>query len=100
MRYIIPAIIALTAPAMAQQPVQNPPSGECVKGSKSCVIVTMTPEEIQTLTGPNGVFATAEWGNRVSMAPLVEAWKQKIASSPAGKVPEEPKPDAKKEQKK
>jgi len=78
--------------ADAQQAVVLPPpaSGTCPQGVKECKIVSMTPEEVQSLIAPQGIFSQAEWASRSSMGPLVEAWKQKIQQAPAGKMYEEP----------
>lgn len=65
---------------------------ECPPGAKSCRVVVITPEEAETLTGPNGIFPIAVWANRAGMTDLTEAWKKKIADSPAGEVKPIPLP--------
>lgn len=86
----IAALAGMTAAASAQP---SPPVGQCPATAKSCIVVTMTPEEVNTLVGQNGIFDLAMWANRAGMESLVTAWKQKLQSSPAGKLPEPPKPE-------
>ena len=62
-------VMALAFNAVAQ---------ECPQGVPSCKVVVMTPEEIQSLTGPNMVFDQATWASRSTMTGLTEAWKKKI----------------------
>jgi O-glycosyl hydrolase len=79
--------------------VMNALAEDCPAGAKSCKVVTMTDQEIQSLEGPGAVFDSAAWANRANLQAVVDAWKQKIAASPAGvvKTPEpEKKPEIKK----
>jgi len=59
---------------------------DCPKGSASCKVVVMTPEEIATLMQPGGIMDQATWANRSGMTSIVEAWKKKIETSPNGTV--------------
>lgn len=59
---------------------------DCPNGTPSCKIVVMTPEEINTLTQPGGIFDQSIWANRSGMTGIVEAWKKKIETSPSGTV--------------
>jgi hypothetical protein len=63
---------------------------DCPPGVSSCKIVVMSPQEIQSLEGAGLIFDSAEWANRANLAAAIAAWKQKIASSPDGKVPAPP----------
>lgn len=63
---------------------------DCPAGAPSCKVVIMTPQEIQSLEGAGLIFDSAEWANRANLAAAISAWKQKIASSPDGKVPAPP----------
>ena len=60
--------------------------GECPDGAPSCVVVTMTPEEVRSLVGPGLIFDQAEWANRSGMNGLVQQWKQKLTAAPQGTV--------------
>lgn len=75
---LLPLALVLTTEASAQT--------QCPAAASSCIVVTMTPDEVKTLTAPGGVFDQAEWANRSGMAGVVSAWKQKLATSPAGEV--------------
>ena len=75
--------LAMNAMAYAQN---------CPPGVPSCKIVSMSPDEVQSLTGPGLIFDSAEWANRANLSAAVAAWKQKIASSPAGTVAKPPEP--------
>ena len=66
--------------------VMNALAEDCPPGAPSCKVVIMTPQEEQTLIAPNGIFDNAEWANRSGLAGIVAAWKQKLATSPAGTV--------------
>jgi hypothetical protein len=46
----------------------------------------MTPDEEKTLTQPGGIMDQALWANRSGMDALITAWKQKLATAPAGTV--------------
>jgi hypothetical protein len=85
------SVAALTTEASAQQPA----IGYCPDGAPSCIVVTMTPDEVRSLTQPGGIFDQAVWANRSGMDGLVQAWKQKLATSLQGMVP---KKDDKKEE--
>lgn len=61
---------------------------ECPPQAASCKIVVITPEEENTLTAPNMLFDAAVYANRMNFSHLVEAWKQKLATSPPGTVKE------------
>ena len=64
---------------------------DCPPGVASCKVVVITPQELQTLEGPNAIFDAAEFANKMGLSGLIAQWKQKIAASPDGKVV---KPDA------
>ena len=64
---------------------------DCPPGAASCKVVVITPQELQTLEGPNAIFDAAEFANKMGLSGLISQWKQKIAASPDGKVV---KPDA------
>lgn len=68
---------------------------DCQPNSGGCKIVVMTPQEVQSLEGPGLIFDSAVWANRANLQGIVDAWKQKIASSPDGAV--KPVPEAKKQ---
>lgn len=76
-------VLAILGRSSAQQP---PPSYPCPDGATSCIVVTMTPEEVKSLTMPGGVYDQAEWANRSGMQLLIQQWKQKLATAPAGEV--------------
>ena len=67
---------------------------DCPKGQGACKVVTVTQAELQTLTGPNAIFDAAAFANKMGLGSVIEAWKQKIASSPDGRVIPADKPDA------
>ena len=64
---------------------------DCPPGVASCKVVVITPQELQTLEGPNAIFDAAEFANKMGLSGLITQWKAKIAASPDGKVV---KPDA------
>lgn len=65
---------------------------DCPKGVKDCKVLVLTPEEINTLTQPGGIFDLAVWANRANMEGLVTAWKNKLQMAPQGTVKaDEPK---------
>ena len=66
---------------------------ECPPGAKSCKIVIMSDQEIQTLVGAGLIFDSAEWANKMGLGAVIAAWKNKIASAPDGHV-SPVKPDA------
>lgn len=70
---------------------QSPDPAQCPPGAKSCKVITLTPDEEQSLLGPNMIFEHAEWANRAGLAGIVAAWRGKIANAPAGKVEPEKK---------
>ncbi len=74
---VVYGLVMLTTAIMAE---------DCPKGAPSCKVVVMTPEEIQTLTGPGQIYDQATWANRSGMTAVVEAWKKKIETSPNGTV--------------
>lgn len=74
-------MLVLSAASRAQEA-----PGDCPKGQGPCRIVTMTEQEIQSLTGNGLIFESAVWANRANLTAVVEAWKQKIANSPQGRV--------------
>ncbi len=59
---------------------------DCPAGVRTCKVLTVTPEEVQALVAPGGVFDQAVWANRSGMTGLVDAWKRKIETAPAGTV--------------
>ncbi len=59
---------------------------DCPKGVPACKVVTISPEELATLTQPGGIFDQAIWANRSGMTGIIEAWKKKIETAPAGTV--------------
>ena len=59
---------------------------DCPAGVKACKIVVMTPEEENTLVGPEMIFDHATWAARAKFESLVNAWKEKLKQSPAGTV--------------
>lgn len=63
---------------------------ESCPNNQPCKVITLTPQEEQTLTGPGGIFAQAEWASRSTMSDLVAAWKEKLKQAKPGTV-EEPK---------
>lgn len=81
---LLPLALALTTEAYAQ----TPPLGQCPEGASSCIVVTMTPDEVKSLTMPGGVFDQAEWANRSGMSGAVAAWRQKLSTSPIGTMPQ------------
>ena len=64
---------------------------DCPAGVASCKVVVISPQELQTLEGPNAIFDAAEFANKMGLSALIAQWKAKIAASPDGKVV---KPDA------
>lgn len=82
------ALLALGAATLAS-------AQECPPGVPTCKIVVISPQEEQTLTAPNGILAVAEWGNRAGLADIVSAWRQKLATAPAGTVHKPETPDKK-----
>jgi hypothetical protein len=98
MKYVLAVMVTGFALAMANYPSithAQTPSYPCPTGAVSCKIVVMTPDEEKTLTQAGGIFDQASWANRSGMDGLITAWKQKLATAPAGTVakPEEKKPD-------
>jgi hypothetical protein len=85
------ATIALIA-ALA---IQAARAEDCPPNSGGCKVVVMTPQEVQSLEGPGLIFDSAIWANRANLQGAIDAWKQKIASSPDGIV--KPAPEAKKQ---
>ena len=74
-------MLVLSAASRAQEaPV------DCPKGQGACRVVTMTEQEIQSLAGPGAIFESAVWANRAALTAVIEAWKQKIAGSPPGRL--------------
>lgn len=71
-------MLAMNAAAYAQ---------DCPAGAPSCKVVLISPQELQSLEGPGMIFDSAAWANRANLQGVVDAWKQKIANSPDGKVP-------------
>jgi len=66
---------------------------QCPEGVMSCKVVTISPEELKTLT--DIIFPSAIWANRAQSTDLAKAWENKIANSPAGephKKADAPKP--------
>lgn len=59
---------------------------DCPPGGGACKVVVITQSELQSLTGPGMVFDSAAWANRANLQGVVDAWKQKIATSPDGVV--------------
>ena len=59
---------------------------DCPPGAVSCKVVVITPQELQTLEGPNAIFDAAEFANKMGLSNLIAQWKAKIAASPDGKV--------------
>ena len=59
---------------------------DCPAGVRTCKVLTLTPEEVAALVQPGGVFDQAVWANRSGMTGLVDAWKRKIETAPAGTV--------------
>lgn len=65
-------------------------AGQCPPPTKQCKIITLTPEEEQTLIGPDMLFDQAQWA-RQQFGPLIKAWRDKLQNAPAGKAaPEKP----------
>lgn len=65
---------------------------ECPQGAPSCKVITITPDEEQALTAPNGILATAERARFLDLSQAVVYFRQKLQSAPAGEVKtEEPK---------
>ena len=56
----------------------------CPPGFPSCKILVITPQEEQTLTGPNAIFDMARWASR-PLGDWIDGWKAKLALAPAGK---------------
>ncbi len=67
------------------RPAQSAETYPCPTGAPSCKVITITPQEADTLT--QAIFPAALWANR-TFTDLVEQWKQKLQQAPAGKVEE------------
>ena len=72
---------------------------ECPPGMARCKVLTISPEEEQALTAPNGILATAEQGRFIDLNGAVKYFREKIASAPLGEIHKSvplptPKPDA------
>ena len=78
MRYFWIVALALLPSLAAAQ--------DCPVGAKSCKVVVMVPEEVQTLAQPGGIFDAAAFANRMQLGPITDAWRRKIETSPDGKV--------------
>lgn len=98
------ALFALVLNALAQEKVlradANPPVWQdaatavpCPPNVKACKVIVLTPDEEATLIGPDMIFDHAVWASRVKFDSLARAWREKLATAPAGKVVEA-KPDA------
>lgn len=61
----------------------------CPPGAKSCKILTITPEEEQTLAGTDMIWDQALWA-RQQFGPLLKAWRDKFQAAPPGKPYQEP----------
>ena len=59
---------------------------DCPPGVASCKVVVITPQELQTLEGPNAIFDAAEFANKMGLSAVIAAWKQKISTAPNGTV--------------
>jgi hypothetical protein len=88
MKYILPVAVTAFALAMALYPssAQQPPPYPCPAGAPSCIVVTMTPDEVKSLIQPGGIFDQAIWANRSGMYDLVQAWMRKLSTAPSGEV--------------
>jgi hypothetical protein len=96
MKYVSAVAFMAFALAVAYPPSTihaQTPSYPCPEGAVSCKIVVLIPDEEKTLLQPGGIFDQAVWANRSGMEALINGWKQKLATSPAGTVakPEEKK---------
>jgi len=76
LRYTAALAFFLPASAFAEPCPNNQP----------CKVLTLTPAEEQTLTGPNGIFDQATWASRSTMTDIVAAWREKIKQAKAGTV--------------
>lgn len=80
--------VILTAPKPAKS--QTGDFYPCPPGAKTCKVVTITPEEENTLVGPEMIFDHAEWANRVKFSAMLPSWRHKLLNAPPGKGAEEP----------
>lgn len=86
------ALVALILLAFGRSAKSQPADlGTCPPGAKSCKILTITPEEEQTLAGPDMVWDQALWA-RQQFGPLLKAWRDKFQNAPQGKPYVEPTP--------
>ena len=102
---IIAVAAALTAIFMlAMNAASRAEEVNCPPGIRACKIITLAPDEINSLTGPGGIFDAAEFANRMQLTGPIQYWRNKLAAAPEvkGKPPVEPpkkiepKPEAKK----
>lgn len=61
--------------------------------NQPCKIITINPQEEQSLVQPGGVLDGASFANKMGLEGVVAYWKNKLQSAPAGKV-EKPKLEA------
>lgn len=89
LRIVFVLVLAMLAAVVAAYADDYP----CPPGAKSCKVLTLTPDEEQTLIGPEMIFDHAVWANRVKFEGMVQAWREKLRQAPAGGAKSEPSPN-------
>lgn len=72
-------------------PLKHVHAADCPPGGP-CKVLILTPQEEQALLQPGGVLDTAEKGAFVQLSGFISYLRNKIATAPAGIVPEPAKP--------
>ena len=74
-------LIGLTVLARSDTPTCPP--------NTTCKVITVTPQEEQTLLGPNAILDMAVWAMR-PLRDWADLWREKLRTAPAGKPHETP----------
>lgn len=80
------AVLA-AAPVLAAEPHEI----KC-PDNKPCKVVVLTEQEVQILTGPNGILDTASKARNLDLGQFVVYFQNKLANAPSGEVTPAPSP--------
>ena len=96
---LVAAALTMTFMLVMNALAQAPKPGECPPAATACKIITLTPDEENTLSGAEMLFDHALWANRVKFDSMLQAWREKLKQAPAGIVKPAPPESGKKQDK-